>query len=196
MRHHIPDKKRLVLLGKLAYGEVLDVGCRGLQNPYLKNAVGFDRLRPEEIRPNYKKFIQGDCEGIDTFFSGSSFDTIVAGEIIEHIENPASFLKGCHKILKDDGQLLLTTPNPYDWCIAVGSLLFIKSGINYDHINLFPFQAMIALLNRTGWRCIDVKNASGGMRLRPFHRKYFIPCPKAFAYQHLYICKKKEKPQS
>jgi len=126
MRHHIPDKKRLVLLGKLGYGEVLDVGCHDLQNPYLKNGVGFDRLRPEKILLNYKKFIQGGCEGIDTFFSTSSFDTIVAGEIIEHIENPASFLKGCHKILKEDGRLLVTTPNHYDLFIAIGSLLFIK----------------------------------------------------------------------
>jgi hypothetical protein len=69
----------------------------------------------------------------------------------------------------------------------------MKSGINYDHINLFPFQAMIALLNRTGWRCIDIKNASGGMRFRRAYRKYYFPFPKSLAWQHLYICKKNEK---
>ena len=57
MRRYLPDKKRLVLLGKLAYEEVLDGGCHDLQNPYLKSSIGFDRLKPKEILLNYKRFI-------------------------------------------------------------------------------------------------------------------------------------------
>lgn len=64
------------------------------------------------------------------------FDTIIAGEIIEHIENPSLFLKECRKILKDKGRLILTTPN------AIG-LQYIKNPswcVNYKkpvHINCF-----------------------------------------------------------
>ena len=191
MKYDLPDRKRLALLGKLAYGEILDVGCHDIQNPHLINAVGFDLRSPNEILPSYKTFIQGDCQYIDNFFQKESFDTIIAGELIEHLESPASFLRGCHKILRNSGQFLITTPNPYHWSTVIGNLFFIKSGITYDHINLIPFRAMIALLHLTGWKCIDVKNASGGMRLWPSTRKYFIPCPTALAWQHLFICKKK-----
>ncbi|MEW5817907.1 MAG: hypothetical protein AB1798_21245, partial [Spirochaetota bacterium] len=71
------------------------------------------------------------------------------------------------------------------------NLLFITSGITFDHINLIPFRAMVALLSHTGWKIVSIENASGGMRLWPSTRKYFIPCPKGLAWQHLYICEKK-----
>jgi len=191
MQTDVPDKRRLKLVAKLAHGKVLDVGCHDVQNPFLDGVVGFDLVRPATVKSNYREFVQGDCQVIDTFFEPASFDTIIAGELIEHLENPASFLRGCRTILKDSGEFLITTPNPYHWSYVVGNLLFLKSGITYDHINQIPFRAMVALLCRTGWEISRVMNASGGMRLWPSTRSYFIPCPKAVAWQHLYVCVKK-----
>lgn len=53
------------------------------------------------------------------------FDTIIAGEIIEHIESPIDFLKYCKSLLKKNGRLILTTPNATglqyirdpSWCV-------------------------------------------------------------------------------
>jgi SAM-dependent methyltransferase len=187
----VVDKKRLKLLGRLARGRILDVGCHDVQNPYLTRVTGFDLKYPETLLPNYSEFIQGDCQAIDSYFGEKSFDTIVAGELIEHLESPASFLRGCRRVLKDEGQLLITTPNPYHWTTAIGNLFFIRSGLVRDHINFFPFRTLLALLEHTGWECKNVKNASG-MRLWHNTRKYFIPCPKSLAWQHLYTCCKKE----
>ena len=39
------------------------------------------------------------------------FDVIVASEIIEHIENPSSFLRSCASTLTRNGLLIVTTPN-------------------------------------------------------------------------------------
>ena len=44
-------------------------------------------------------------------FSPSSIDTIVAGEVIEHLKEPYHFLRECHRVLKPGGKLILTTPN-------------------------------------------------------------------------------------
>ena len=41
------------------------------------------------------------------------FDVIIAGEIIEHLENPGIFLRNMAKHLNTDGVLLVTTPNPF-----------------------------------------------------------------------------------
>jgi SAM-dependent methyltransferase len=190
MPDDLPDVKRLKLLARLARGEVLDVGCRDVQNPFLTAAVGFDLVRPDAVRSNYQRFVQGDCQAIDQFFPAASFDTIVAGELIEHLENPSSFLRACRRILRDSGQLLITTPNPYHWTTVLGNLFFMTSGITYDHLSLIPFRAMTALLEHTGWKAVDVRNASRGMRLWHTTRKYFLPCPKALAWQHLYVCQK------
>lgn len=42
---------------------------------------------------------------------GALFDVVIACEIIEHVENPASFLRSCAALLDDGGSLVVTTPN-------------------------------------------------------------------------------------
>ena len=44
---------------------------------------------------------------------GEQFDTIIAGEIIEHLVNPGQFLCNMRKHLTPDGTLVITTPNPF-----------------------------------------------------------------------------------
>ncbi len=44
-------------------------------------------------------------------FLGASYDLVVALEIIEHLENPWSFLREIRKLLRPGGLLVLSTPN-------------------------------------------------------------------------------------
>jgi len=44
----------------------------------------------------------------------SSVDIVIAGEIIEHLINPFRFLLEINRILKKNGQLILSTPNEVD----------------------------------------------------------------------------------
>ncbi len=44
-------------------------------------------------------------------FKENYADTIVAGEIIEHLLHPFKFLEECYRILKPNGILIITTPN-------------------------------------------------------------------------------------
>jgi len=44
----------------------------------------------------------------------NSVDIIIAGEIIEHLINPFRFLIEIRRVLKDRGQLILSTPNEVD----------------------------------------------------------------------------------
>ncbi len=53
------------------------------------------------------------------------FDTIIAGEIIEHLESSITFIRYCKSLLKKDGRIILTTPNAIglqylrdpSWCV-------------------------------------------------------------------------------
>ncbi len=44
-------------------------------------------------------------------FNNSFFNKIVSIEVIEHLENPAMFIKELNRILKKNGQIIITTPN-------------------------------------------------------------------------------------
>jgi 2-polyprenyl-3-methyl-5-hydroxy-6-metoxy-1,4-benzoquinol methylase len=45
-----------------------------------------------------------------SFIDGHSFDTIVAGELIEHVTSPETFIEMCCEALEPEGRLVLTTP--------------------------------------------------------------------------------------
>jgi len=52
-------------------------------------------------------------EDVITMDLGQKFDTIVAGELIEHLPNAGAFLENMVKHLNPDGRLVITTPNPF-----------------------------------------------------------------------------------
>lgn len=41
------------------------------------------------------------------------FDVIVCGELVEHLRDPLALLETARALLADDGEIILTTPNPY-----------------------------------------------------------------------------------
>jgi 2-polyprenyl-3-methyl-5-hydroxy-6-metoxy-1,4-benzoquinol methylase len=99
-------------------GRVLDVGCgpgffleAALEMGY--DAFGLDpsdyivqRAQDELGQRIYK----GTLETVD--FDPQSFDLIVAFDTFEHIYHPLLWLETVHRLLKPEGVLAITTPNP------------------------------------------------------------------------------------
>lgn len=46
-------------------------------------------------------------------FEDNSIDTIISCNLIEHLENPLNFLKECRRIIKEDGKIIIITPNAH-----------------------------------------------------------------------------------
>jgi 2-polyprenyl-3-methyl-5-hydroxy-6-metoxy-1,4-benzoquinol methylase len=104
-----------------------------------------------------------DCE-----FAGKinrKFDAIVAIEIIEHIENPFSFVRECAKLLNPGGFLFLTTPNVE----AVNSrLLFLFKGrlhlfdewttVRTAHITPIFKWKLDMCLDEAGFKILDISS--------------------------------------
>ncbi|PIN94898.1 hypothetical protein COU53_01765 [Candidatus Pacearchaeota archaeon CG10_big_fil_rev_8_21_14_0_10_30_48] len=59
-------------------------------------------------------------------FKEKYFDVIYAGEVIEHLYNPDKFLEECNRVLKDDGFIIITTPNLCNWYNRVLMLFGIQ----------------------------------------------------------------------
>ncbi len=52
---------------------------------------------------------QGGIELLDG--ESESFDAITMNHVLEHLHDPTRVLRACHRLLKDGGQLWLSTPN-------------------------------------------------------------------------------------
>lgn len=48
-------------------------------------------------------------------YEPAKFDVVYAGEVIEHLYNPDFLLEECHRVLKRNGLLVLSTPNLNAW---------------------------------------------------------------------------------
>ena len=102
---------------------------------------------------------------------GEKFDSIVAGELIEHLENAGAFLTGCARRLTLGGRLVLSTPQPFS---PVHFLHYLASPTiaNLEHTCYFDRQTLGQLLVRCGFaveqtRFVnDVRPESGNLKFR------------------------------
>jgi ubiquinone/menaquinone biosynthesis C-methylase UbiE len=110
----------LGLVNKFADGNILDVGCgdgyiTSQISQEFKEVIGID-ISEQAVRIAKTKnpkivFTVASCINIP--FSDNSFDTVVASEIIEHVnyEDGKTLLKEARRILKPQGKLIISTPN-------------------------------------------------------------------------------------
>ena len=130
---------------RLARGKrVLDAGCgAGYGSEELADAaervVGVDVAAEaiEFARAHYQKpnlrFEQASCIALP--YADSSFDLMVAFEVIEHLENWREFLREARRVLAPSGQLIVSTPNKLYYTESRGA-----QGANPFHVHEFEFE--------------------------------------------------------
>lgn len=102
-----------------------------------------------------------------------SFDTILSTQVLEHVENTADYLSECHRLLKPDGKLVLTTHGiwedhayPYDfWRWTDGGLKKELNAAGFRDITFYKLtcgsRAALLLFVK---QCLATKNPPGAMR--------------------------------
>jgi SAM-dependent methyltransferase len=144
--------------------EVLDVGCgTGAWLSRMQRA-GYSRLHGIDLDEAATSlqgvdFKEVDLEWPDWQLEGNTFDLITAIEVIEHIGNRTNFLSNIIKYLRQDGLVLLTTPNLHNIASRVRFALtdslrqFDGKGdrTHYQPVFLYPFES---LLQREGLRIV------------------------------------------
>lgn len=109
---------------------------------------GIDILKEKGI----ENLFRGDLEKLEEVELDEKFDVIIAGEMIEHLNNPGLFLDGVKRFMKRDSVLVITTINAYGGLrFAVYSLIG-KGGTNEavhpDHVAYYSYSTLNLLLKR------------------------------------------------
>ena len=149
---------------------VLDIGCFDgsvalvlMQN---SNVLFGMELSKQAIRSASKKGVQVVLTDADEGFpfSDHSFDAVFAGEIIEHVIDVDYWLQEITRILKPDGEVVLTTPN----LASLGRrflLLFGRDPLTNQslfsgagHIRYFVKQTLTDLLAQNNLKIVEFRS--------------------------------------
>jgi 2-polyprenyl-3-methyl-5-hydroxy-6-metoxy-1,4-benzoquinol methylase len=77
-------------------------------------------------------------------------DVVVAGEVIEHLDDCGPFLDGLHALVEPGGLLALSTPNGASLTNAVAALANLE--VNHpDHVTSFTSHTLDTMLERHRW---------------------------------------------
>lgn len=169
-----PKTERIeTIISMLRGPRVLHVGCCGTRLPgselersrWLHSAlvdVGFS-VHGGDINPNSLKAMEDDGYSVeymdaqDISAEGEKFNSIVAGELIEHLENPGLFLSGCRHRLLPGGRLVLSTPNAFSPVNFLGYAGKYLQWVNPEHTCWFDPQTISQLLERSGYRLVEIR---------------------------------------
>lgn len=148
---------------------ILDVGCAGhnrdphspdwLHSQLRKHfpfVIGIDN-NEGNIRQLRGKLGYQDIyvENAETFKLPDQFDSIVAGEIIEHLSNPGLFFQQAKEHLTAGGRIILTTPYAFSLVYVLYALLrFPNTCSNAEHTCWFCPQTLKELVQRAGFRVV------------------------------------------
>jgi 2-polyprenyl-3-methyl-5-hydroxy-6-metoxy-1,4-benzoquinol methylase len=94
-----------------------------------------------------------DCRDVDAVnaLGIGPADVVVAGEVIEHLDDPGGFLDGVHALVAPGGLLAVTTPNATGLINAAA--LFGNFEVQHpDHVVMYTCATLDAMLRRHGWQ--------------------------------------------
>lgn len=96
------------------------------------------------------------------------FETVVAGEIIEHLTNLDGFLTSIEESLVPGGHLIITTPNVFFFRRVYKILTEYRPPVNPEHTCWFDEETLKQLLSRYDFEVVVVQYSSGEWRFRNF----------------------------
>jgi SAM-dependent methyltransferase len=161
-----------VLRHLVATDRVLDVGCahhsasRSADPFWLHQHIagkcagttGFELegAEAENLRALGYNVIQGNVEDSDLMKQvGSGYDAVVAGELIEHLENPGRFFDNMARLIKPGGKLILTTPNAWNFFNIASTILRGRIPIHNQHVCWYDEVTMRQLIGRHPFDVVD-----------------------------------------
>lgn len=153
--------------------KVLDLGCIGSVRHHINKPERWLFARAQKVANTIKgidlnleavqeisKYGYGDLifhADAESLKEDSQFEVILCGEVIEHVNNPGLLIEQCYRLLKDDGLLVLSTPNIYAFEFIYKPLIGKIPPTYKDHCVGFDEKMITLLLSRHKFKVVDIK---------------------------------------
>jgi 2-polyprenyl-3-methyl-5-hydroxy-6-metoxy-1,4-benzoquinol methylase len=143
---------------------VLDVGCSDGQFGALvrrqgHHVDGVDLVKHEGVGERLDGFVEADVStGLPA--GASSYDVIVAGDILEHVVDPETLLKDLRDHLNPGGEILVSVPNFGHWYprgkVALGRFDYDQRGpLDHTHVRFFTRRTFERLIDVCGLHIVE-----------------------------------------
>lgn len=144
--------------------DVLDFGAGDISDRYFAKyikkysksyaAVEINEKRAKNLIKKGLDIKIGNCENINL---NKKFGVIIAGDIIEHLDNPGLFLKNVKNHLKKNGVFIINTPNAFSINRIIMSFLKLGNLKQHpEHTFLFTEQLLRLIIKRNGFNIKEV----------------------------------------
>jgi 2-polyprenyl-3-methyl-5-hydroxy-6-metoxy-1,4-benzoquinol methylase len=160
LNHGYEYSNNLSLTQFLEGKEVLEMGCgNGYLSfclyKYVKKLDGYDvdKSAIVQAKINSRKFGLQDklnfyeYSNYNTQLMDEGYDIVLSSDVIEHVEDPLKYLSVCKRVLKENGYLILTTPNGL---ITHKNPKLIKMNSSWHITEYYPTE-LADLLNLSGF---------------------------------------------
>jgi SAM-dependent methyltransferase len=129
------------------------------------------------IKHGSKNIFRADLEKLNEVELDGIFDVIVAGDMIEHLNNPGLFLNGVQRFMSPDTLLILTTINAYCAMRFFWYGLRGKRGlaepVHPDHVSYYSYSTLKLLIERHDLELQSFHFYDIGREHRP-HNRWFL----------------------
>jgi SAM-dependent methyltransferase len=198
-------------------GDVLDLGMgAGTLGRHLHSllpgrhfhidGITLNPAEADAAKPYYRQCWVADLETLDlgAILRARRYQWIVCADVLEHLRNPERLLEECHKVLKPEGELLVSIPNAsYAGLIADllhGHWSYGPEGLlDRTHVRFFTKQSFTELLWQSGWAPHVVEAIFQPWHNTEFSRpfdnlppcvaRYILAQPHTAAYQWIFRAK-------
>lgn len=141
--------------------------------------LDFNQEAVNELNHRGYEIVCGDAMSIDV---GERFDVVVAGEIIEHVENPGALIRNLKRHLRPGGQLILSTPNVFFALHFVESIFASpRKRWNEEHVAWYCYFTLENLMERCGMNVDQIWYFARSRRTRKVLQALNMPCPATLA---------------
>lgn len=190
--------------------DVLDVGCVGQDRSFENSGWLHGELKKVSNKLvgadiNKEAMDQLNTKGFSIYLpeelkgKTERYDIIVMGDVIEHVNDPGSFLEFYAQFLKEDGKMIICTPNVFGIRYIIQVLFYGKPGTNEEHTVGFDPYVMLELFGRIKlepkefYWLSEYKNASNWkQRIILGLSSVFIAMRKYFNSNFMFIVTKKK----
>lgn len=135
-------------------------------------AVGIDLAEPADLEPRLDGFVSGNIEEMSLPFAPSSFDVVMAADVLEHLVDPWATVERLAALLVPGGLFLASLPNFQNhrawWPVLFeGDFRYEPAGLrDHTHLRFFARKNVVQLFAGAGLEVEAIAENMGAYGLR------------------------------